>query len=346
MRNYKRKPNRFSLQMLYNDKLIVTTNRFGKRQIAQRDFDSSFSEPFHLGKNPYSDKSMIQDENNNPHKFELNAFDNSWEAIELGDELAELFRLILRDGTENYYQDRYYSAKNHRDGLKNLKLPKPNDGGNYYTIVIIDNKSLKRKANGSMHDITYLKTEYDVLLQKDEFETLSATESNRLIELENKIASFYTKREIFRYSFSADEYSYDGTEFTPPLPLIWKDFNVDYNSTSKADKVEYADISDYNHIRNKVAKLRDKQKILLNEQKIAEERRDTFKATSLGKELEEINNDLYYYTNIFFKGIRSITKGYLNMNKFTNRFIHPRPRYNNFHAVSSEKEISRKSFVM
>jgi hypothetical protein len=346
MRNYKRKPNRFSLQMLYNGELIVTTNRYGKKQKAQRDFDSSFNEPYHLGKNPYNDKTMLQDEKNNPHKFELNAFENSWESVELGDELTELFRLILRDGTESYYQDRYNSAKNHKDGLKNLKLAKPNGGGNYYTIVIIDNKSLKRKPNGSMHDIAYLKTEYDVLVQKDEFENLSKEESRRLNELEKEIAKFYTKRVIFEHSFSADEYSYDGTDFTPPLPLIWKDFNVEFDSSYKGEDIEYADISEFNSIRNKVSNLKENRENILNALNSAQEQRDSIRVASLEKELDIINSDLHYYKNIYFRGIRSITKHYLNLDRYTNRFIHSRPRHNNFYASSSEREIGQKSFVV
>lgn len=347
MRDYKRKPNRFSLQMLYNNKLIVTTNRYGKTQKAQRDFDSSFNEPFHLGFNSYNDKRLIQDEKNNPHQFELKVFENSWEAVELGDSMVELFRLILRDGTENFYQDRYRFSKGNKEKLNNLDLFKPNGGGNYYTLVIVDNRSLLRRSNGSMLDIGYLKTEHDVLVQKEDFDYLTSKEEQRMEYLEKQINQSYVRREVFRHSFSADEYSYNGTDFTPPLPLIWKDFNVNFNSV-RGDNVEYAEISEFNSIRNKVAQLKDSRKQILNKLRLSEKHGKNWDTSSSSRELEDINADIHYYSSIHFKGLRSNIKQTLNKDKdkFINRFMYPKSRHNNFNTSSSENEITKTSFAV
>lgn len=342
-RNYKRRPNRFSLQMLYNGELIVTTNRYGNKQPAKRDFDASFNEPFNLGNNPFNDKKLIQDGNNNPHPYELGVFENSWEAVDLGDSLTELFRLILRDGTEDYYQDRYNISKNIKDGLKNLNLTKPNGGNNTYTLVIIDNKSPLRDENGSIYDIAYLHTEFDALVQKEKAGNLSKDQKLRLSEVQREIKLYYTKREIFRHSFSADEYSYDGKDFTPPMPLIWKDFNVDYKPLRRKEvkNYQYADISQFNSIRNKVVRLRQLRKKIIRQIEIATEQQNNVKLATLEHNLEEVNGDLHYHSNIYFKGLRSTIKAYFSLEEYTNRFLNAMPRYNNFHAVSSELEIGK-----
>lgn len=341
MRNYERKPNRFTLKMYYNGKLIVTTNKYGHKQESRRDFDSPFNDIKKLGKNPYRDSRLIQDGNNNPHPMEYNAFENSWESVDLGENLAEIFRLILRDGTEDYYHGRYYSAKSYRGGLDKLELPKPNGGGNYYTLKIIDNMSPLRDEKGEIYDISYLKTEYDYLVQQEKYNKLDRNTRKRLREIKREIDNYYTSRVIFSYKFSADEYSYDGKDFTPPMPLVWKDFNVNFNSKKEMSERlgnithNYADISEFNDTRNKLSRLKRTLENILDELDNEEITHDSIRILELESELESVNYKILLLECTFFKGLRSTIKQYFSMNKFTNRFIHPVTRNNNFHTFSA-----------
>ena len=277
--------------------------------------------------------------NRTPHQWERNIFENSWEAVDMGEKLVEVFRLILREGTESYYQDRYMIAKCNEETLNNLTLEKPNGGNNYYTIRIIDNKHPIRDNIGKINNLTEVTNEYDTLLQKSSFGGLTPKETKQMLVLKEQIQNNYKSQKIFECHFSADEYSYDGTDFTPPLTLAWKGFNVDFNTPAKHQKIEYADISEFKSIRDRVSTIRRKVTNMLVELEYAKELNDAFKITAIENELEHLNSNLHHYTNICFKGLRQIIKECFNINEYTNKYLYPETRYNNYNTLSAETEL-------
>jgi len=351
--DYTKEPNRFTLKMLYNDKLIVTTDKRGNKREAKRDiFKFPYNEPNVLGNNHLKDRSLIQDEKNNPHIYEKNIFENSWEAVEMGEKLIEVFRLAMRIGTEDYISREYNEKK--RKGLSLDYINQSSKKGNKFTIVLMDNLSIKRDSRGKKIKIQSIKDRISVLKEKDHFGDITRDEYFELTKLEDKVANSYTKRELYRCSFSADDYSYDGDKFTPPLSRIWKNFNVNslnyYNfDTSNRfinkEDIVISDISNYNEISNKMSICKIERKKIL---KILEESKngvDHIRQKFLEKNLEDINKKMYFYESHYFKGLRSIIKNYLNREYYSNRFTQPKPKFNNYKANSSESEITKLSIV-
>lgn len=373
--NYENQKSRFSLVMYYNGKKISTIDTLGRKHEAKRDFDAAFYEPIRLGNNPLNgdmykklvsldkklkngsindemrnrlesemisleSKMIFMGENNSPHVWERNVFENSWESVEMGEQLVETFRAILRDGTENFYQDVYLSAKM-KNSVDKLNITRPNGGNNEFSIVVLDNQSIRRHPkSGERVDIIDMKNEYDELLQRDLYNSLGEKEQQRLFELERELSKHYVKREIFRCSFSADDYSYDGSDFTPPLSLIWKDFNVELKSR-RSKNVEYADISEFNSIRNELAKCKQQRAKVLNSLEIANKHKKTMDVASLQRSLDKLNNKIKSYRNTYFRGVRSIVKYYLSMDRYTNRYLHPKAKHNNYDAFSCESEMTK-----
>lgn len=368
-RDYSKEPNRFTLKMLYNGDLIVTTDRNGNQRKAVRDFDYQFREPRFLGDNPLNDKVnqrlgqlrkqlrakgisednaeglkfeidwlknqvVVQDEHNNPHKWERNLFENSWEAVEMGDRLIEIFRLKLRDGTEDYI-----SMSRKLNKPPNLEPQK-----NYYTLVLMDNQSIRRDENGQTVNVRGIMNQIDSLNSKAEFDEASGEELRKLESLKKELKSSRMSREIFRCDFSADDFSYDGKDFTPPLSLVWKDFNVYFKSPAwgaDKNKMEFSDVDNYNNIINTLSNFKRQRSQILEALEEASELRDNIKTRVIEKSLESVNEEISYRENIYFKGLRSCIKQYLNREYYENRFLKPVERYNNFHMNSSENEITK-----
>jgi hypothetical protein len=327
-RDYKSQPNRFQLQMLYNDKLIANFDRNGQEYIAQRDFDSRFYEPEGLGANPLTE---IQNSKNKPHIYE-NVFENSWEAVSMGDKMIEVFRLALRQGTEEYLSRSSTSIY-----ATNLQSQK--SSGNKFTLVIYDNHSLKRDEEGLLPRVDILKNKLAKLQEMNVFGKITPQERDELHSLSKQLKDMYVKRELFRCSFSADDYSYNGKDFTPPLNQIWKDFNVYFKSPKplvQKENVTYADIEDYQSIMGTIASLKREKAVVFEKYTEALEGQDNIKTKSLEKALAAADKKITNYENTTFKGLRTIIKEAFGADDYTNRFLTVSPKVNTFTANSAE----------
>jgi hypothetical protein len=363
MRDYTRKPNRFTFRLLYNDEAVYSS---------ERDFDAPFPEEFNLSK--LLDKKIHLKADDSVMNFlnYTNTFENSWESIELGEQISEIFRLILRNGTEQYL---YNLNKSERtlslgemmsisDAEKKIKTEKDptqefisyknnvdnwfNQKNNKYTFVIIDRRSLVRRDNGMFNDLKELNNKIDVLREKAQYGKITKEELDVLRSLEKNLQSNYYEREIFRYSISADDFSYNGTTFVPPIGVIWKDFNINFNSPNEdvRGSIEYHDISEFSSFSERAMNLRLRLQVMRNAHQEVEKMGDNIKTASIEKDIRKVESELMKAENVYFKGIRTLIKEYINMDSYENRFLYQRSKNNNYTVNSSEKEIIREAIMI
>lgn len=372
MRDYQRKPNRFTFKLLFNGEPVTTVDHSGNSRDTERDFDAPFSEPYNL--NPFLD-SRIKIPGNSTimdvYQY-TNIFENSWEAVELGEEISDIFRLVLRQGTEQYLMNlnktdrsilmgEVMSIKDSIQGIKTehdttqdyLKFKSSLENWakgktNEFTFVIIDKRSPVRKPTGYFNDLKELNNQIDVLKEKQKFGNITKEEMTSLKTFEKELSGYYTEREIFRHSISADDFSYSGKEFTPPIAIIWKDFNINFNTPSEEGKagIEYADISDYQTLTTKSFNFKsriDQLKAIVSE---VEKTGDNIKVASIEADMRKIERELSKVENTYFKGIRTLIKEYLNLEQYENRFLNVRDKNLNFYVNTSEPEIYQESIMI
>jgi hypothetical protein len=370
MRDYSKKPNRFTFKLLYNGEPVTTVDGTGNVREAERDFDSPFNEPYNVQQ--FLDNRIIVP-NGKPlmdyYKYTY-LFENSWEAVELGEAISENFRLILRQGTEQFLNNLNNTDRTIlmgemmalKDSIKAIKteydptqdyaafqntLADWHKGKtNTFTFVIIDRRSPIRNENGSVADLRDLNHQIDELKEREKFQALSQEDRKALKNLEAELSSYYTEREIFRHSISADDYSYNGKDFTPPLGIIWKDFNVNFKSpTEDRSTVEYADISEFISVSDKVSNLKkriEKLKMIASE---VEKTGDNIKVASIEADVRKIEREMSKSENVYFKGLRTLIKEYMNLEEYTNRFMVNREKNSNYYTNSSEKELIQESYM-
>lgn len=351
--------NRFTLKMLYNDEPIVTTDYNGVKHEAKRDiFKFPLYEPLQLGNNMLNEPKYIQDDNNRPHIFEEGIFENSWQSVEMGEAIIDIFRLAMRIGTEDFMEKQ-------RTDINQTSKSKIVDRKNTFSLVLYDTQSLKRDENGKLFDVESLIKSNAKLKEKELFNKITDEEKRELKFQESRLKSMYVTREIFRCDFCADEYSYDGKTFTPPLNKIWKDFSVldlkwnDLDEKQKKEKKENStslkheydnllipSYKEYLRVVNAIEKMKQKRAILVEHLTSLEGSHDNIKIADLEKSKSKIEKQIYKWENMPFKGIRSTIKEYLNIDskEFVNRFTTPRPKSNHSSAFTCEHEIQKVSY--
>lgn len=368
-RDYSKNPNRFTFRLLYNGEPVLTQDYHGNTRETDRDFDSPYFEPFNLSK--HIDESIIMDENYpTMHYFQYaNIFENSWESVELGEEISEIFRLLLKNGTEQYlynlhntdrtiFMGQNMHMKDPNKIIKNKSNPTQeynkfkddmsnwykNSRGNTFTFVIIDKKYPIRNEKGYFHDLRDLNNQIDTLREKSKFNKLTQEERGQLKALEDRYSTFFTEKEIFSCTISADDFSYNDKDFIPPFGLIWKDFNVNFSSQSSDSECEC--ISEFSNIKNKAINYRmhiDRLRDYLTE---VEKTGDNIKIASIEVDIRKAERELTKLEKITFKGIRTLIKEYFNKDSYENRFIHPKPKNNNKYTNSCESEIYQESILV
>lgn len=374
MRDYSRKPNRFTFKLLYNDEVVTATDNYGNIRPAERHFDSPFFEPYNL--NPFIDKKIPMRENETAMDYVkyTKTFENSWESVELGEAISDIFRLILRHGTEQYLYDMQRNEKSilmgqiltAKDVAKRIKNEKDSVATqdyeayqeeinkwakgkkNTYTFIVVDKKSPIRNNKGYFYDLKELSNSVDVLQEKSKFGKLSEEEEMLLANNESKLAAHYIEKEIFRYSISADDFSYNGKDFTPPIAIIWKDFNIKFQSSYEDGKgsVEYRDISEFSKINEQHTNIKFKIDTLKKYIDEIQDLGDNIKIASIEKDVRKLESEMFKLEKIYFKGIRTLIKEYLNMDEYENRFLNIREKNCNYFVNSSEREISRNAMLL
>ena len=349
MRDYSKEPNRFSFKLLYNNEPVVTVDNYGNQRASERDFDS-----------PFNEFTSVKD-----------SFENSWESVELGEEISKIFRLILKQGTEQFLYSLNKAEKtlflNEIIQTKDLdKIVKDKNSPtqelreyerkkdewfkakkNTFTFVIVDRKSLIRDEYGYFPNLRSLYDQIDTYKEKIKFNKITSDELSEYKSLQKELAKYYTEKEIFKCDISADDFSYNGKDFTPPISIIWKDFNINYSSPrGDQSNIEYDDISNFSmysekafNIKNKIEKLKE----YLNEmEKIA----DNIKIASIEADIRKYERELSKVENVYFLGIRSLIKDYFNRENYTNRFLINRMKNNNKYVNSSEVEIIQEAIYL
>jgi hypothetical protein len=372
MRDYSRKPNRFTFKLLYNNEVVTATDNYGNIRPAERHFDSPFFEPYNL--NPFLDKkiSLRDGETAMDYLKYTKLFENSWESVELGEAVSDIFRLILRHGTEQYLYDMQRNEKSilmgqimaAKDASKKIKVESDatqdyeaykseidkwaNSKKNTYTFVVIDKKSPIRNQKGYFYDLKELTNSVDVLHEKMKFGKLTEEEEITLSNNEAKLAAHYIEKEIFRYSISADDFSYNGKDFTPPIAIIWKDFNIKFQSSYEDGKgsLEYRDISEFSKISEQHTNMKFRIETLKKYISEIEDLGDNIKIASIEKDVRRLESEMFKLEKIYFKGIRTLVKEYLNMDDYENRFLNIREKNCNYFVNSSEREISREAMLL
>lgn len=374
MRDYSKKPNRFTFKLLYNNEVVTATDNYGNIRPAERHFDSPFFEPYNL--NPYLDKKISLREGESVMEYlkYTNTFENSWESVELGEAISDIFRLILRHGTEQYLYDIQRNEKSivmgqimtAKDAIKRIKNEKGNlatqdyevyrseiDGWaknkkNTYSFVVIDKKSPIRNHKGYFYDLKEISNMIDVLQEKAKYGKLSEAEEAILERNEAKLAAHYVEKEIFRYSISADDFSYNGKDFTPPIAIIWKDFNIKFQSSYEDGKgsLEYRDISEYSKINEQHTNIKFRIDTLKKYIDEIEDSGDNIKIASIEKDIRRLESEMFKLEKIYFKGIRTLVKEYLNMDEYENLFLNIREKNCNYFVNSSEREISGNTMLL
>ena len=374
MRDYSKKPNRFTFKLLYNNEVVTATDNYGNIRPAERHFDSPFFEPYNL--NPYLDKKIILREGECVMEYlkYTNTFENSWESVELGEAISDIFRLILRHGTEQYLYDMQRNEKSIvmgqimtvKDSIKRIKNEKDNlatqdyeayrneiDGWakskkNTYSFVVIDKKSPIRNHKGYFYDLKEISNMIDVLQEKAKYGKLSEAEEAILERNEAKLAAHYVEKEIFRYSISADDFSYNGKDFTPPIAIIWKDFNIKFQSSYEDGKgsLEYRDVSEYSKINEQHTNIKFRIDTLKKYIDDIQNSGDNIKIASIEKDIRRLESEMFKLEKIYFKGIRTLVKEYLNMDEYENRFMNIREKNCNYFVNSSEREISGNAMLL
>lgn len=373
MRDYSKKPNRFTFKLLYNNEVVTATDNYGNIRPAERHFDSPFFEPYNL--NPYLDKkiSLTEGESLMDYLKYTKTFENSWESIELGEAVADIFRLILRNGTEQYLYDMQRNEKSifmgqifpTKDVIKKIKTDNDNIATqdydaynsemdkwysgkkNTYTFVVIDKKSPIRNHKGYFYDLKEISNTIDILQEKAKYGKLIEEEEINLERNEAKLAAHYIEREIFRYSISADDFSYNGKDFTPPIAIIWKDFNIKFQSSHEDGKgsIEYRDISEYSKINEQHTNIKFRIETLKKYIDEIQNLGDNIKIASIEKDIRKLESEAFKLEKIYFKGIRTLVKEYLNLDMYENRFLNTREKNCNYFVNSSEKEISKETML-
>jgi hypothetical protein len=368
MRDYSKKPNRFTFKLLYNNEVVTATDNFGNIRPAERHFDAPFFEPYNLA--PFLDKKLsIRNEESVMEYYRYtNIFENSWESVELGEAVSEIFRLILRHGTEQYLYDMQRNEKSilmgqilpTKDAFKKIKNQKDlvatqeydayrteienwaKTKNNTYTFIVVDKKSPIRNHKGYFYDLKELSNSIDVLQEKAKYGKLSEEEVASLERYEAKLATHYVEKEIFRYNISADDFSYNGRDFTPPIAIIWKDFNIKFQSPREDGKgnLEYRDVSEFSKINDQHTNIKFKIETLKKYIDEVKQTGDNIKVASIEKDVRRLESEMLKLEKICFKGIRTLVKEYLNLNEYENRFLNVREKNSNYFVNSSEKEIT------
>ena len=374
MRDYSKKPNRFTFKLLYNNEVVTATDNYGNIRPAERHFDSPFFEPYNL--NPFLDKKVkISNEESVMDYYKYaNIFENSWESVELGEAISDIFRLILRHGTEQYLYDMQRNEKSilmgqilsSKDVSKRIRNEKEilatqdyeaftNEIDNWYkgkkntyTFIVVDKKSPIRNHKGYFYDLKELSNSIDVLQERAKYGKLTEEEEATLERNEAKLASYYVEKEIFRYNINADDFSYNGRDFTPPIAIIWKDFNIKFQSTHEDGKnsIEYRDISEYSKINDQHFNIKSKVDALKRYIDEVKQTGDNIKVASIEKDVRRLESEMLKLEKIYFKGVRTLVKEYLNLEEYENRFLNIREKNCNYFVNSSEREISRDSIAI
>jgi hypothetical protein len=349
-RDYNRFPNRFTFKVFHNNRHIVECDRH---------FDASFFDvednfditPAKFKRNAISNERFA------------NSFENSLEAVTLGEEISKLFRYILKRSTEEYLWTLHTSersvmlgktgtikesqkrVKTKEDATQEIRQfqeelqdwDKSRRGTLKFQIV---DKQHPLRTDGVLEDKAKITHRLDHLREKKEFDGLTAIERAEYEALNAKFATLVSERVIFETVISTDEFALRN-DFSLPIHAIWKDFNINLTPQDRSeDALEFSEsyvnarVSEVFRLKNAIANLREKGEEF-------EKLSGHIEAAAINKEISKLEDRISKIENMSFKGIRHLIQDAFRSD-FTNRFTEPILVNCNF--STNQAQIVEKSY--
>lgn len=180
---------------------------------------------------PFTYKPRIEwiDGSGFPTKKEEGVFENSYDAVNLSEELFKLLRMVLKDASMDY-SERFSTTANPPSQEKDMKAK--------YRARIVDLQYPKRDNYGKVLQSV------EIHYKDGEVHTTDTTEVNvEKIKVKNNVEKVQVEdvtveKPIFDFYFNASDFVNFNPNFIPHFWKIWKDYSIYNSDTPNAEYSE------------------------------------------------------------------------------------------------------------